>query len=589
MQDSGVRIRDSGFNLQDSSVEGRPYSALSPRSSVLKVSFGHATHAGQRERNEDCFGVVTPEGEELATKGMAFAIADGVSGHGGGREAAEYTVRGVLADYYATPETWEISYALDRVLTALNRWLHAEAHTHREFQGMASTLSMLILRGNRYWLTHAGDTRVFRLREGDLEQLTTDHVWDRADLRHVLTRGIGLDQHLVLDHSGGELRIGDIFLLASDGVWETLDGPALKKLLGQEPGKAAQELVNSAIACGSRDNATAVVVRVDELPAQKLRESLAEGRALSPLERLKPGHEIDGFKVEELLHESRETLIYKVRHIASKQALVLKTLNPRMQDDTEACEALLAEEWLTKRIVSPFFPQVPPVANRTRLYFVMTYHPGATLEAHLKHGSHFSPADASRIAMSIVKGLSALHRLHVVHRDIKPANVLLGEDKSIRILDLGVAAAAGNRRDSGNPGTPSYMAPELFLGGSACAQTDLYSAGASLYRLLTRKYPYGEIEPFQHPRFGDPVPPSRYRPDIPHWLESILLKAVARDPKHRFETAEEMLLALERGEHQPVNVPRMSLAERDPENFWRGIAIIAIVINLLLLYYIAAA
>ena len=507
-------------------TSGRAISAsiFNPQSPILKISFGHATHVGRRERNEDCYGVVTPTGGDLATKGIAFAIADGVSGHGGGREAAEYTVRGALADYYSTPETWEIPFALDRVLTALNRWLHAEAHRHDDFQGMASTLSMLILRGNRYWLTHVGDTRVFRLRDSDLEQLTTDHVWDRPDLRHVLTRAVGLDQHLVLDHSGGELNLGDIFLLASDGVWETLDAPALKKLLGRDPPIAAQELIDCAIACGSRDNATALVVRIDELPKPNLRESLAEGEALAPPERLKPGQEIDGFLIEELLHESRATLIYKVRQIASKQSFVLKTLSPAMRDDGDAREALLAEEWLGKRVVSPFFPQIVPLANRTRLYFVMSHPPGATLEAHLKHGSHFSSADASRIAISIAKGLSALHRLHVVHRDIKPANVLLGEDKSVRILDLGVAAVAAEGSSRGNPGTPSFMAPELFSGTSATPASDLYSAGVSVYHLLTRKYPYGEIEPFQHPRFGDPVPPSRYRPDIPPWLENIILK-----------------------------------------------------------------
>ncbi len=562
---------------------------FAPASSHLAVSFSHATHAGQRERNEDCFGVVTPDDEQLTTKGIAFAIADGVSGHDGGREAAEYTVRGALADYYSTPETWEIPFALDRVLTALNRWLHAEAHRHDNFQGMASTLSMLILRGNRYWLTHVGDTRVYRFRNGDLEQLTTDHVWDRPDLKHVLTRAVGLDQHLVLDHSGGELNPGDIFLLASDGAWETLDAPALKKLLVRDPRVAAQELIDCAIACGSRDNATALLVRVDELPKPNLRESLAQERALLPPDRLKPGQEIDGFRIEELLHESRVTLIYKVRQIASRRPFVLKTLNPAMRDDGDAREALLAEEWLGKRVVSPFFPQIVPLTHRTRLYFVMTHHAGATLEAHLKHGSHFSSADASRIATSVVKGLSALHRLHVVHRDIKPGNVLLGEDKSVHILDLGVAAVAAEENGHGNAGTPSFMAPELFSGAAATAQSDLYSAGATLYHLLTRKYPYGEIEPFQHPRFGDPIPPSRYRPDIPQWLENIILKAVARDRERRFETAEEMLLALEREERNPVSVVRMPLAERDPTALWRAIAIVAITVNLLLLYYIVVA
>ena len=110
----------------------------------------------------------------------------------------------------------------------------------------------------------------------------------------------------------------------------------------------------------------------------------------------------------------------------------------------------------------------------------------------------------------------------------------------------------------------------------------------TLYHLLTRRYPYGEVEPFQRPRFGDPVPPTRYRPDIPQWLENIVLKAVAHDPKLRFETAEEMLLALEAGEHKLVQSPRRTpLAGRDPLLMWQWIAVLSLLANVLLFYLLA--
>ncbi|MEQ1674593.1 MAG: bifunctional protein-serine/threonine kinase/phosphatase, partial [Candidatus Nitrotoga sp.] len=103
--------------------------------------------------------------------------------------------------------------------------------------------------------------------------------------------------------------------------------------------------------------------------------------------------------------------------------------------------------------------------------------------------------------------------------------------------------------------------------------------------LLTRRYPYGEIEPFQRPRFGNPVSPTRYRPDIPQWLENIVLKAVALDRNIRFETAEEMLLALEVGERKPLLLsPRTSLAERNPLLLWQWIAVFSILVNVLLIY-----
>ena len=114
---------------------------------------------------------------------------------------------------------------------------------------------------------------------------------------------------------------------------------------------------------------------------------------------------------------------------------------------------------------------------------------------------------------------------------------------------------------------------------------DLYAIGVTIYHALTRKYPYGEIEPFQRPKFGEPIPPTRYRPDIPAWLENVILKAVARDPKNRFETADELLVALERGAARPISAPRpLPLLERDPARLWRAVAAVAIVVNLLLLY-----
>jgi protein phosphatase len=217
----------------------------------------------------------------------------------------------------------------------------------------------------------------------------------------------------------------------------------------------------------------------------------------------------------------------------------------------------------------------------------MTFHRGLTLQQQLDRGRHFSVAEAVQIGIEVAKGLGVLHRLQVLHRDIKPANLLRGDDGVLRILDMGVALAAGVPYPEleGNPGTPSFMAPELFEERPASAQSDLYAAGVTLYHLLTRKYPYGEIEPFQHPRFGEPVRPTRYRPDVPRWLENLLARAVARDLEQRFETAEELLLALERGDTQAVSpLRRTPLLQRDPARAWQSIALILLVINLLLLY-----
>jgi protein phosphatase len=555
---------------------------------TLKVSIGQATAAGPRDRNEDYCGVVTPQHGQLATKGMLLAVADGVSGNAGGLEAAEMTVRGVLSDYYATPDTWEVPAALDKVLGAINRWVLSQSASHREMAGMATTLSLLVLRGNRYVLAHVGDTRIYRLRNGELQQLTTDHVWDRPDMRHVLKRAVGLDKQLLVDYAEGDLEVGDKFVLLSDGVWEPLSTKRIHEILQlyQSSQLAADDLVKQALANGGQDNASALVVRIEQPGAEVLADLMAEARHLSLPPRLKPGEQLDDFEVLELLHESRASLLYQVRNLKNGQLCVLKTLQPLLADDVESCHGLLNEEWLGKRVLAHYFPQVLPLSSERRscLYYVMSWHAGSTLQQKLDSGQHFSTVDVAGIGIRLAKGLGALHRLNILHRDIKPANLHQGDDGKLRILDLGVARSSGTSKQSaGNPGTPSYMAPELFAGESATSQCDLYAAGVTLYHLLTRRYPYGEIEPFQHPRFGDPVPPTRYRPDIPQWLENILLKAVANKPQERFETAEEMLLALEVGERKPIlPPPRTPLAGRMKK--WQLITIFSLLINIILIY-----
>jgi serine/threonine protein phosphatase PrpC len=556
----------------------------------LKITLGQTSETGLRERNEDFFGAVTPTGEQLATKGVLLVVADGVGGNAGGREAAEMTVRGVLSDYYATPETLGVSTALDKVLAALNRWVISQASSHHSMSGMATTLSLLVLRGKHYTLAHIGDTRIYRLRNGEMKQLTTDHVWDRPDMRHVLKRAIGLDQQLLVDYAEGELHAGDVFVLMSDGVWERLGQKQIHEiiLLYQTPQLAADNLVKRALAEGSQDNATALVVRIEQPGEENLADLLEEARHLGLPPRLKPGEQLDDFEVIELLYESRASLIYRVKNLLNGQVCVLKTLQPLLVNDIESYNGLINEEWLGKRVVAHYFPQVLPVPaeRRSCLYYVMSWHPGATLQQKLDSGQHFTAADVAGIGLRLAKGLGALHRLNIVHRDIKPANLHQGDDGKLRIIDLGVATSAvTGGQGSGNPGTPSFMAPELFAGEAASTRSDLYAAGVTLYHLLTRRYPYGEVEPFQRPRFGNPVPPTRYRPDIPQWLENIVLKAVAHDPAQRFETAEEMLHELEVGERRPILPPPPTpLLGRDPLLFWRWIAIISLLVNLALLF-----
>ena len=560
----------------------------------LTISVGHASLAGLRERNEDFVGMVTPSEPELSTKGLVAAIADGVSGNAGGREASEYTVRGLLTDYYATPDTWPVTQSLDKVLKAINSWVQKQGSVRRELAGMATTLTAIVLRGSFYYFSHVGDTRLYLLRAGTLTRLTTDHVWDRPEMQHVLTRAIGLDSRLAIDHGMGELHERDVFLLASDGVWAALTEYDITSWLSEVAlGRAsateiAEALANAALSAGSADNVSAIVMRVDALAEENLRDALSVSRQLPIPPKLKPGQTLDGYTVEAVIHASAATLLYRVLDPRTGRQLVLKTLHPDRANDPQERSAFAHEEWLSKRAVARFFPQVITPDERNYLYYLTTWHEGQTLQQKLDAGAHFTVPEAITHGMQLARAIGALHRRSIIHRDIKPGNVHLGADGELRLLDLGVAQSGleeGGGNKAPQAGTPSFLAPEQFDFSPPSRQTDLYAAGVTLYYLLTRHYPYGEIEPFQRPRFGEPVPPSRYRPDLPLWLEDVLLKAVARDPADRFETSEEFLVALERGPGNP-STPRgpAPLAKRDPVSLWRAVAVISVVVNLLLLY-----
>jgi protein phosphatase len=514
-----------------------------------------------------------------------------VSGGTHGREAAETAVRNLLADYYATPDTWETPHALGAVLAAINRWLVGQIASRHETGGMATTLTSLVLRGRRFHYAHVGDTRLYRLRGESLDQLTTDHVWETPGMSHVLKRALGLDTHVRPDFGEGELAMGDVFLIVCDGVWEPLGQFELHRLLRLHDAaqRAADALVETAHARGGQDNATALVVRVAGVGDADA--TLADARDLPLPGKLSPGARLDEFVIESELHSGRDTLLYRARHEKTGQLWALKTLQPVLARDVEAGNRLLAEEWFLKRVHSHYFPDVLSLPGRNFLYFAVRYFDGATLQDKLDAGQHFSPVETVTLAIRMLKGLAALHRLDIVHRDLKPANLHVDRDGKLRILDLGVARCPtlDARESNAQPGTPSYMAPELFNDAEANTQTDLYAIGVTLFYLLTRKYPYGEIEPFQHPKFGEPAPLSRTRPDIPPWLENVILKAVARDPAQRFETAEEMLLALERGEANPLLRRRAPLIERSPAGAWPLVAMLSVALNLLLLFLLLAS
>lgn len=549
----------------------------------LQLSFAEASAIGPREENQDALRLVTPAPALAASKGYLFAIADGVSQCADGGLAARSTLQALALDYYATPETWGVAQALDRLLLAQNRWLQANGGG----QPLLTTVSALVMRGRRFTLAHVGDCRVYRWHANQLQRISEDHVWDQPGMQHVLKRALGLDQHLVLDFLDGELRLDESFVLLSDGIWAILGDAAIAAILRDQPDlqSAAQTLVNAAHLAGSQDNASAMLVRVDALGETSIGDALIHLQQWPLPPPLKPGQDFEGWQVEGILGQSQQSLLYRVRD-PQQQPWLLKTLPQRLHDDHQAGQALLSEEWFLKRVAGRHFPEVHAASQRQHLYYVMREYSGSTLAQLQERLGPLPMAQWRDLAERLLRAVGMLHRRQIFHRDIKPENLLLGDDGELRLLDFGLAYCPGLSEDQPStlPGTPSYIAPEAFLGDAPTAQQDLYSVGVTLYVLLTGHFPYGEIEAFQRPRFAIAVSASRYRPDLPEWLTQSLERAVAADPAQRFETAEEWLLLMEQGERRSLSVRPRPMLEREPVKVWRTLALVMLVVNLGLLF-----
>jgi serine/threonine protein phosphatase PrpC len=547
----------------------------------LQLSLAQFSASGPRPENQDAMRLVTPAPALAASKGYLFALADGVSHCADGALAAQSTLQALALDYYSTPETWGVAQSLDRLLLAQNRWLLAN--------GLLTTLSALVLRGKRFTLAHVGDCRVYRWHAGELQRITEDHVWEQPDMQHVLKRALGLDQYVVMDYLDGELQEGERLLMLSDGVWATLSDASIRSILGEQHDldRAVQTLVNAAHLAGSRDNASALVIRVDALGQDDLGDALGQLGQWPLPPPLKPGQGFENWNVTSLLAESRQSLLYRVTD-QHGQCWLLKTIAQSRTDDPAAGQALLLEEWFLRRVAGRFYPEIHPLPDRQHLYYVMREHSGQSLARLYDQAGPVSVAQWLTLATQLLRAVGLLHRRNIIHRDIKPENLLLDDNGELRLLDFGLAFCPGlcARTPGDLPGTPSFIAPEAFNGSEPSPNQDLYAVGVTLYYLLTGHYPYGEIEAFQHRRFGAPTPASRYRPDLPDWLDQNLGKALQADPQLRYETAEQWLLELEQAEHRPLVKRSQPLLEREPLKVWRTLALTSLLMNMVMVIWL---
>jgi serine/threonine protein phosphatase PrpC len=549
----------------------------------LDVRIGFCSETGARPDNEDFAAWHIGSRGDRSRFGVIAAVADGVGGASGGRVAAETAVRGVIEAYLGQNEMLGVRRPLGRAIEAMNGWVHAVGRTDNALSGMACTLSTLVLRGRQAHVAHAGDTRIYRLREDRLVRLTVDHTLGQPGVRHILTRALGAAPSIQIDYAVEAARVHDRYLLCSDGVHGGLSDARLREALQRRtaPEEAAQQIVADALEARIGDNATAVVVDVLDLPPPNQGDLALATAALPILPAPKAGAEVDGFVLGSMLADGRYARVFRARDGAEQRDVIIKFPKPITGAEATLRQAFLRESWIASRIRSPFVAEVLELGEdrRSRLYSVMPYYAGQTLEQRLLRPPRITLAVGLDVAIKLTKAVAALHRAGVIHRDIKPDNIILELDGGLKLVDLGVARLP-NMEDFPSPdvpGTPNYMAPEQFAGSAGDERSDIFAAGVTLYRMFSGgAYPYKEVEAFSRPRFSAATPLAAHRPDLPAWLGWTLNRAAAMRREDRFVDMIEFAFELEHGALRAAPAPprRVPLYERNPLRFWQVVALL---------------
>jgi serine/threonine protein kinase len=217
----------------------------------------------------------------------------------------------------------------------------------------------------------------------------------------------------------------------------------------------------------------------------------------------------------------------------------------------------------------------------------MEYLDGVTLKEYIKKRPlHID--DAINLAKTLLKMGQYLMKYDLLHGDIKPENIIvLKRDEKLifKVIDFGSISEAYSI-DS-RAGTPSYLAPERFMGSSISEGSEIFAIGVVLYEVLTKKFPYGEIEPFQNPTFKKPKRPHLLNKNIPLWFESVILRAIEVDSTRRYNHFSEMLYEVNNSNKvKPYYDKDASLIERDPTTAYKIGFIIMFVINIFLLFLV---
>ncbi|MFC3078689.1 protein kinase [Phenylobacterium terrae] len=577
-----------------------PPGAASSRPRTLAVAIGQHSDAGRKSENQDSHGAAVPDGPALALKGVALAVADGISSSPVSRIAAETAVKSFLDQYYATSDTWTVETAGQRVIRSVNAWLHGE--TRRSGQGEdpdrghVCTFSAVVLKARTAHLFHVGDARIFRLAGRALEPLTEDHRLTLGG-RSYLGRALGMAPEIAIDYRSLPIAEGDVLVLSTDGVHEHLPGRVVADLIAEHADDlelAARSIVEAALEAGSDDNLTVQIVRVDGLPegdAVDLVEGGAEACPPAPI--LSPPCEFEGYRVLRQIHASHRSHIYLAADGESGEQVALKVPSVDLRGDAALLRQFMMEEWIARRVDSPhLLKSIAPRRARSHLYVVTEHVEGITLRQWMYDNPAPDLPAVRDIVGQLVKGVRALHRKQMVHGDLRPENVMITPQGLVKVIDFGSVRAAGVLEAAPAEGeqvlgTLQYTAPECLLGEPASWRSDLFAIGVIAYEMLTGRLPYGAQA--SRVRTRDEARALRYAPAaqdsraIPPWIDGALRCAVHPDPTRRHEALSEFVADLKIPNPRFARTGFTPLAERDPVRFWQGVSLVLALIVFALL------
>ncbi len=274
------------------------------------------------------------------------------------------------------------------------------------------------------------------------------------------------------------------------------------------------------------------------------------------------GTEIDGYRVLNMIGRGGMGVVYEAEDVALSRRVALKMLAPELVQDKAFLNRLRTEARSLARLQSPFIVSIYSLRQtEAGTFIVMEYVDGGSLSDLIARGP-VPVGTAVRIATQITHAIEAAHEASIIHRDIKPSNILLTSDGTVKVTDFGIAedlAASNAGQEVIVAGTVQYMSPEQLRASPPDRRSDIYSAGMTLYQMLAGKMPFvgdGSMNDMVRQIMEtDFPPPGHFVPGIPWALDEVVMKALAKDPSQRFQTASEMRLALAEAMDVPIAMP----------------------------------